>query len=121
MNCERFKSLKFQNDCLPGWDMDFVGLMSSSGNSGSRTDIGLGRSGTSTTQISRFSFFLLIKESEGDSSREHGTSFSSNDSWEKNKNSCYDKIIDMEDKSIKEKHRGMTNYRVFFVAFWLCF
>lgn len=88
MNCECFKSLKFQNDCLPGWDMDFVGLMSSSGNSGSRTDIGLGRSGTSTTQISRFSFFLLIKESEGDSSREDGTSFSSNDSWEKNKNSC---------------------------------
>ena len=40
MNRECFKSLKFENDCLPGWDMDSVGLMSSSGNSGSRTDIG---------------------------------------------------------------------------------
>ena len=40
MNRECFKSLKFQNDSLPGWDMDSVGLMSSSGNSGSRTDIG---------------------------------------------------------------------------------
>jgi hypothetical protein len=88
MICDQFKPLNFQSDCLPDWDMEFVGLMSSSVNSGSRTDTGLGRSGISTAQLSRFLIFLSIKELEGDSSGEDGTSFSSYDSWEKNNNSC---------------------------------
>jgi hypothetical protein len=83
------KSLNSQNECIPDRDMDFVGLMSSSVNSGSRTDTGLGRSGISTA-LSRFSTFLLIKELEGDADGEDGICFSSCDSCKKT-NNCSDK------------------------------
>ena len=70
--------------------MVFAGLMSSSVNSGSRTETGLGRSAISIA-LSKSSKCLVVEELEGDANEEDCTGFSSFDSWKMSKNDYQDK------------------------------
>uniref|UniRef100_A0A2P2MAD6 Uncharacterized protein MANES_01G256600 n=2 Tax=Rhizophora mucronata TaxID=61149 RepID=A0A2P2MAD6_RHIMU len=78
-----WKSLNFLYEYLPGWDLMHAGLMSSPGKSGSRTETGLCRSGVPATQ-SRSLTFLVTGEVDGEINGEDGSSFSSQESCEKN-------------------------------------
>lgn len=72
--------------------MLFEGLMSSSPNTGSRTETGLGFSGISIV-ISRSATLLVVKELDGDPGGDNCNWLSSSESWKSNINDCQDEHI----------------------------